>query len=125
MSKINSIEELEVFKRSHSLTLKIYKVTEVFPQSEKFGLISQMRRASSAIATNLIEGSHRLSRKEFRQFVSIARGSAGELKYQLLLSKDIGYMSNTDYHPLIMEIEEISRMLYGLIRSLSHTDTKH
>jgi len=102
MGKIKSIEELEVFKRSHFLTLNIYKATEQFPQSEKFGLISQMGRASASIPTNLIEGSHRLSRKEFRQVVSISKGSAGELKYQIL---------------------EVSKMLNDLIRSLSYTDT--
>ncbi len=88
MNRINSAEDLEVFKRAHSLTLKIYQITKNFPSEEKFGLISQMRRASASICANLMEGSHRLNRKEFRQFVGIAKGSAGELKYHLLLSKD-------------------------------------
>lgn len=85
MSKINR-------KRSHKLTLNIYKITERFPQTEKFGLVSQMRRASSSICANMMEGSHRLNRKEFRQFTGIAKGSAGELKYYILLAKDIGYI---------------------------------
>lgn len=122
----NSVEDLEVFKRSHNLTLKTYKITQGFPQTEKFGLISQMRRAASSIAANLIEGSHRLSRKEYRQFVSIARGSVGELKYHMLLSKDLGYLLADEYNFLITELEEISKMLNGLIRSLSLTsDTIH
>ncbi|MDP3048198.1 MAG: four helix bundle protein [Thermodesulfovibrionales bacterium] len=123
MSKINKVEELEVFKKSHKLTLDIYKVTEKFPQTEKFGLISQMRRASSSICTNLLEGSHRLGRKEFRQFVGIAKGSAGELKYQILLSKDLGYLAEREYLDLRDEIEQISMMLNGLVKSL--TDTNH
>ena len=124
-SVINTVEDLEVFKRSHNLALRIYKLTEMFPQSEKFGLISQMRRASASIATNLIEGSHRLSSKEFRQFASISRGSVGELKYHLLLSRDLGYLPEEDHSHLRNELEEISKMLNGLIKSLSHTDTKH
>lgn len=72
MSKINCVEELDVFKKAHTLTLRIYKTTNSFPTEERFGLISQMRRSSASIAANLIEGSHRLNRKEFRQFVGIA-----------------------------------------------------
>lgn len=123
MGKIASVEELEVFKRSHKLTLHIYKVTEGFPQTEKFGLVSQMRRASSSICANLLEGSHRLNKKEFRQFAGIAKGSAGELKYYMLLAKDIGYIEESKYFIMIAEVEQISMMLNGLVKSL--TDTKH
>ena len=123
MSRINSAEELEVFKRSHKLTLDIYKVTESFPQAEKFGLVTQMRRAAVSIGSNLLEGSHRLSRKEFRQFVGISKGSAGELKYHLLLAKDLGYIPESDYCSLKAEVEQVSMMLNGLVKSL--TDTKH
>lgn len=123
VNKINKVEELEVFKKSHKLTLNIYKVTEGFPQTEKFGLVSQMRRASSSICANLIEGSHRLNKKEFRQFAGIAKGSAGELKYYMLLAKDIGYIEESEYFIMIAEVEQISMMLNGLVKSL--TDTKH
>ena len=105
--------------------MKTYKITQGFPQTEKFGLVSQMRRAASSIAANLIEGSHRISRKEFRQFVSIAKGSAGELKYHMMLSKDLGYVLVKEYDSLITDLEEISKMLNGLIKSLSFTDTNH
>lgn len=125
-ANIKRVEDLEVFKRSHELTLKLYKITEIFSQNERFGLIPQIRRAASSIGANLMEGGHRLSRKEFRQFTSIAKGSAGELKYHMLLSKDLGYISIDDYNFIINELEEISKMLNGLIRSLSlSTDTKH
>jgi four helix bundle protein len=70
-----------------------------------------------------MEGSHRLSRKEFRQFVGVAKGSAGELKYHLLLAKDLGYMPQNQYHVLRSEAEQISKMLNGLVRAL--TVTKH
>ncbi len=119
MNKIRSVEELEVFKKSHKLTLNIYKITEGFPQTEKFGLVSQMRKASSSICANLLEGSHRLNRKEFRQFAGIAKGSAGELKYHMLLAKDLGYLQESEYSTLIAETEQISIMLNGLVKSLT------
>ena len=85
MNKVKRVEELDVFKNGHNLTLNIYKISKKFPADEKFSLTQQIRRAAASICTNLMEGSHRLGRKEFRQFVGIAKGSAGELKYHLLL----------------------------------------
>lgn len=73
---MKSVEELDVFKWAHELTLKIYKLTIKFPADERFSLVSQMRRATSSICMNLVEGSMRLNSREFRQFVGIARGSA-------------------------------------------------
>ena len=124
MEKIKSVEELEVFKRSHRIAIEIYKVTERFPQNERLSLIAQMRRAAASIAANLMEGSHRLHRKEFRQFTGISRGSVGELKYHLLLAKDLGYLSADQYQRLREETEEISKMLNGLIKSLSASGIK-
>ncbi|MDI6889577.1 MAG: four helix bundle protein [Thermodesulfovibrionales bacterium] len=123
MDKISSVEELKVFKRSHEFTLNIYRITKQSPQAEKFGLVAQMRRAAASIGTNLLEGSHRLSRKEFRQFVGISKGSAGELKYHLLLAKDLGYLPESEYFILRTGVDQISMMLNGLAKSL--TDTKH
>jgi four helix bundle protein len=123
MDKIKSVEELEVFKRSHQFTLLIYKITKTFPPLEKFGLVPQMTRAAASLCTNLMEGSHRLNRAEYRQFTGIAKGSAGELKYQLMLAKDLGYLVEDEYNRLKFELEEISRMLNGLIKALS--STKH
>ena len=123
MDKIKSVEELEVFKRSHQFTLHIYGVTKKFPPVEKFGLVSQMTRAAASLCTNLMEGSHRLNRAEYRQFAGIAKGSAGELKYHLMLAKDLGYLAKEEYDRLKFELEEISRMLNGLIKALS--STKH
>ena len=94
-------------------------MTKSFPESEKFGLVTQIRRSSASIPANLMEGSHRLSRREFRQFVSISRGSVGELKYHLLLSKDLGYLPKNEYEIMRSELEDMSKMLTGLIKSLS------
>ena len=125
VKKIKSVEDLDVFKKSHELTLDIYRVTEKFPQTERFGLINQMRRCSASMGTNLMEGGHRLSRKEFRHFVGISKGSAGELKYHLLLSKDLGYLPEDEFFILKEKVDQISMMLTGLVKSLTHTDTNH
>ncbi len=121
MNKISSVEDLEAFKMSHVLTLKIYEISKEFPSEERFGLIPQIRRAAASIGANLMEGSHRLNRREFRQFAGIAKGSVGDLKYHLLLAKDLGYLSVEKYQELRSGAEEISKMLNGLIRSLSDT----
>jgi four helix bundle protein len=118
VKKINSVEDLDVFKKSHVLVLQLYKLTQNFPSEEKYGLTSQIRRAAYSIPSNLMEGSNRLGSKEYRQFVGIARGSAAELKYQLLLSKDLGYMPAEKYNEMEKEIIEISRMLMGLANTL-------
>ena len=118
MAKIDSVEELDVFKRAHQVTLRIYEISGKFPADEKFGLISQMRRAAASIATNLMEGSYRLNRAEYRHFVGISRGSSGELKYHILLARDLGYLSKGDYAVLRVELDEISKMLMGLAKSL-------
>ncbi len=86
------------------MTLKIYKLTKDFPGEERFGLVSQMRRAAYSVPMNLAEGSHRLNTKEYRQFVGIAKGSAGEMKYQLLLAKDLKYVEENTYDELRIKV---------------------
>ena len=111
-------EELDVFRLSHQLALEVYRITKSFPEIERFGLISQIRRSSTSIPTNLMEGSHRMNRNEFRHFISIARGSCGEIKYQLLLSKDVGYIQEEKYTQLNTEYERVSMMLTKLYSAL-------
>lgn len=118
MNKVKSVEDLNVFKKAHALTLKIYKISKDFPNEERFALTSQIRRASASIATNLMEGSNRLNTKEFRQFVGIAKGSAGELKYHIMLANDLGYLDKHISSDLVSESEEIAKMLNGLANSL-------
>jgi len=112
------IEELDVFKLSHELTLKTYRITKDFPDEEKFGLTSQMRRSSASVPTNLMEGGHRFSKNEYKHFVSISRGSAGEMKYHLLLSKDLGYVREDIYTEMREGYDRISMMLTKLHGSL-------
>ncbi len=97
---MKSVEELDVFKLAQQLALEIYRLTERFPKEEIFSLVTQIRRAAASFGMNLMEGAMRLSTREYRQFVGVARGSAGELCYQLLLAKDLGYISGEVYGDL-------------------------
>lgn len=115
---MKKVEELDVFKLSHLLTLGIFEITKSFPDEEKFGLVSQMRRAAYSIPMNLMEGAHRLSSREYRQFAGIAKGSTGEIKYQLLLVKDLEYISEDQYSNLKLKYERVSQMLTKLAKSL-------
>ena len=115
---MKSVEELDVFKLSHQMVLTIYKITKKYPEEEKFGLVAQMRRAAYSIPMNLAEGANRLNKKEYRQFAGIAKGSAGEMQYQLLLAKDLGYIDLATYSKLHSEYERIGQMLSGLSKAL-------
>lgn len=110
-------KKLEVWKKSIEFVTKIYKVTESFPDNEKFGLISQIRRSAVSIPSNISEGAGRTGKKEFMQFLSIAQGSTSELETQLIISSNLGYLKNEDMC-LLDELDEISRMIIGLIKSL-------
>ena len=115
---MKSVEELDVFKLAHELTLKIHQVTVKFPKEECFNLVSQMRRAASSVGMNLVEGSMRLNSREFRQFVGIARGSAAEVGYQLLLARNLGYLQNDAYRELRSSYDRVGQMLTRLAQSL-------
>ena len=109
---------LEVWKLSHQLTIEVYKISQVFPKSEQFGLVSQVRRSVSSVPTNIIEGQARQYKKEFKQFLYIAKGSLEETNYHLFLSKDLGYISEEEYHLLFEMCTRIKMMLYKLIKSM-------
>jgi len=119
MNKINSVEELDVFKLAHELTVEIYKITKEFPKEEVYGLVSQMRRAASSVPSNLAEGSNRNTSAEYKHFVGIAKGSAGEVHYQLLLAKDLGYLDEEKYSDLRDGYHRVLQMLQKLFKSLS------
>jgi four helix bundle protein len=115
---MKKVEDLDVFRLSHSLALEIFELTKTFPKEEKFGLISQMRRAAYSIPMNLMEGAYRLGSKEYRQFVGIAKGSAGEVRYQLLLVRDLKFISEETYASLGSRYERVTQMLTKLAKSL-------
>jgi len=115
---MKSVEELDVFKLSHEMALAIYELTRNFPEEEKFGLTSQMRRAAYSVPMNLVEGANRLNAKEYRQFVGIAKGSAGEVTYQLLLARDLKYIDEKTYDSYRSSYDRVAQMLTGLAKSL-------
>ena len=115
---MKSVEELEVFKLAHKLVLEVYEQTRGFPAEERYGLVPQMRRAAFSIPMNLAEGAGRLGRKEYCHFVGIARGSVGEIRYQLMLAKDLGYIREDIYERLRSQFDSVARMLMGLAKSL-------
>lgn len=110
--------EVPVFKLAHKLTLAVYLVTEGFPRSEIYGITSQLRRATASIPANIVEGFYRKSRKELIQFLIVSRGSCGEVRYFLLLSKDLGYINPNKYLELDNLAEDIHKQLNGWIKSL-------
>ena len=114
---MKNFKELKVWQRAHELAKFIYKITKEFPQDEKFGLVSQMRRAAVSVASNVVEGFHRYSAKVSVNFYNISDASLEELRYQLLLSKDLNYLSNEDYDESLKLSEEVSKMLRSWIRT--------
>lgn len=103
---------------AHQLVLDIYKLTKNFPNEEKYSLVDQIKRSSSSIPTNIVEGNERKTKNEYIQFLYIAKGSCAETKYHLLLSKDLGYISQINYQDLNNKTIEISKMLSSLINYL-------
>ncbi len=109
-----------VWQLAHQFVLEIYKETLNFPKEEDYNISSQLRRASSSIPTNIVEGAGRDSEAEFNRFLIIAQGSANEVQYLLLLAKDLGYLNLNKYDKLEDEIDKIKRMLYKLSKRLSN-----
>ena len=111
-------ENLDVWKKSVDFVVEIYKVTEKFPVEEKFGLTSQIRRASVSIAANIAEGAGRKSNKEFLNFLSMAQGSASEVETELLISLHLNFLVDKDFQSLTVKLEEIGKMITGLSNHL-------
>jgi len=116
--------QLKVWERAHELVLAVYRSTETFPASERVGLAGQLRRASISIASNIVEGSSRRGDGEFGRFLSIARGSAAEVAYQLLLARDLGFLSSEQWEQLDGLAQEVGRMLYGLTKAIRKSAAK-
>jgi len=107
------------WQKSHQFTLFVYKLTKGFPAVEQFGVTSQLRRAAISIPSNIAEGSCRGSDKDFARFIQIAMGSASEVEYLILLSRDLEYLSPEEYEEANSFITEIKKMLSSLIKKLS------
>ncbi len=115
--KIFSFEKLKVWQKARELSIKIYKSTKVFPSDEQFGLISQMRRCSISISSNIAEGTGRHSPRDKARFTEIAYGSALELLNQSIISNDLEFITKEDCLVIRKQITEITAMLDALYKS--------
>jgi len=113
---VTDYKELKVWQKSVLLVKDIYKLCKQFPKEELYSLVDQIKRSAVSIPSNIAEGSGRNTTKEFIQFLYIALGSACELETHLIVSKEIGYLIKIDEY--LLKIQEIQRMLNGLINSL-------
>ncbi len=113
-----AFRDLQVWQRSMQLTIAVYALTKVFPQDERFGLTSQMRRSAVSIPSNIAEGQGRLNVGEFKQFLGIARGSNYEVQTQLELARELGFANGESIENAEGLSHEVGRMIYALIESL-------
>ena len=116
--KSRSYRDLEVWKLSIDFVKKVYQVTHNFPASEKFGLINQIRRAAVAIPSNIAAGQGRNSTKEFKQFLAISLGSLAELETQLIIAKEIDYLTQNGLDALLSPLDRIRKMIKGLSKGI-------
>jgi len=119
MSTFSSFEEIEAWKKARELNKLIYEITARQNFSKDFDLVRQIRRASVSVSSNIAEGYERQSNKEFSRFLYIAKGSVGEIRSQIYLALDLGYVDEEDFDEIKSSVLEISRMLSGLIKYLN------
>jgi len=117
VDKIESFRDIIAWQKAHELVLLIYQITKSFPDSEKFGLISQMRRAAVSVACNIVEGFARKKIKESLNFYNMAVASLEELKYQILISRDLNLIEINVNSQLVLLADEVGRTLHGWIHS--------
>ena len=116
--KIQSFTDLNTWREGHKLVLIVYKVTENFPIKERFSLVDQMRRAAVSVTSNIAEGFSRQFKKEKVQFYSTAKSSITEIQNQLIIARDIGYLSQDEFDKLANQSVTVSKLLSGLIRKI-------
>jgi four helix bundle protein len=121
--KIEKFTDLKTWQESHKAVIEIYKLTKKFPKDELFGLISQMRRSAVSITSNIAEGFGRHTFKDKIHFYYQARGSLFELRNQIILSRDISYLSDSEFLKLDFSLEVVQKMLNGLISKTHSNDT--
>jgi four helix bundle protein len=121
---VEDFKKLKVWQKAHELTLGIYRATKHFPTEEKFGITSQLQRSAASIGANIAEGCGRRSDGEFGRFLNIARGSASETEYHLILAGDLGLLREPEFNGLNDKVQEVQRMLAALYASVSESNTK-
>lgn len=117
--KIKSHRDLIVWRKAMDLAVLVYKATEGFPKHELYGLTNQIRRAASSVPANIAEGQGRRSKTEFRQFLGNARGSLLELDTHLELALRLNYLTPSQHEGIYGQVQEVGRILNGLLRSLA------
>jgi four helix bundle protein len=115
----NGHERVVAWQKAHQFVFELYKATTDFPKDEQYGITSQIRRAAVSIPANIAEGKARGTDKDYVRFLYIARGSCAEVEYLLLLSKDLGLLTDNQFGHLDSSVREVGRVLNGLIKSLS------
>lgn len=108
---MKNFKELRVWQHSIKLVSDVCRFTRNFPNEEKYGLVSQMRRSAVSIPSNIAEGHMRTTGRDFKQFLAVARGSCSELETQAVIARELGYLSNELYEQLMQRIEEVGKML--------------
>ena len=124
MSKINTFEDIQAWQKARELTRAIYKVSSADSFNKDFGLKDQIRRASVSVLSNIAEGFERNGSKEFLLFLSIAKGSAGEVRAQLYIAFDLEYISKTEFDDLSKLATDTSKMIGGFMTYLKNSDLK-
>lgn len=113
---MKDFKELKVWMKAHEMTMNVYEETRCFPKEELYGLTGQLRRAAASIGANIAEGCGRRSAGEFTRFLQIARGSASELEYHLLLARDLPLLAEDGFRKLDGQVAEVQRMLTSLVQ---------
>ncbi|MEZ4113924.1 MAG: four helix bundle protein [Candidatus Paceibacterota bacterium] len=115
---MKTFKDLMVWQKSMDLVRLVYTATKSFPIEEKFSLTSQIQRSAISIPSNIAEGKLRRTNKNFIQFLYISLGSCAELETQIIIAKDVGYIKTTDFEKIQIDINEIMKMITGLIKKL-------
>lgn len=117
---VNKFTDLIVWQKGHGLVLKIYSLTKTFPKSETYSLTDQLKRAAISITSNIAEGFSRHGFKEKIQFYYLSLGSLTEIQNQLIIARDVNYLTKVQFEELIYQTTEISKLLNGLIKSIKN-----
>ena|SRR5579864_946165 len=113
---VKGFKELKVWRKAHEMTVALYGVTRGFPREELYGLTGQLRRSAASIGANIAEGCGRRSDGEMARYLQIARGSASEVEYHVLLARDLHYLREEEWQELSYQADELQRMLTALIQ---------
>ncbi len=116
---MHDYKKLKIWQESVHFAVQVYEVTASFPKEELYGLVSQLRRASVSVPSNIAEGSKRSTKKDFKSFLVIAHGSGAEMETQLLISKELNFISEKKYLELVTKLDEIMRMIAVFVKSIS------